>query len=219
MIGSLESHRDLCERLSQAAGARVLQIDYRLAPEHPFPAALEDAITAYRWLLAQGFSGDQIAIAGDSAGGGLSLATLVALKQAGDPLPACAALMSPWADLECTSDSMISKTAVDPLVNGQMAGGMAAAYMSGGDLRNPLCSPVHADLTGLPPLMIHVGSLETLLDDSVRIAAKAGAANVDVQLKVWGNLIHVFQLFPSRLDEGAASLKELGAFIKGHLGS
>ncbi len=217
ILGSINSHRDLCERLSRAAKARVLALDYRLAPEHPFPAAVEDAVAAYRWLLKQNISPKHVAIAGDSAGGGLSLATLVALKQAGDPLPACVALMSPWVDLECTGESMTTKDAEDPLVRKPMAAGMAATYLPSGDLRNPLASPLHAALDGLPPLMIHVGSRETLLDDSVRIAAKARKAGVDVQLKQWQGQIHVFQLFASRVDEGEASIHELGAFIHGRI--
>lgn len=217
-IGSIDSHRDLCERLSRAAKARVLALAYRLAPEHPFPAALDDALAAYRWLLGQGLAPTQLAIAGDSAGGGLSLATLVSLRRDGIPLPACAALMSPWVDLECTGESMTSRAATDPLVSKAMTGGMAAAYLPSGDLRNPLASPLHAALDGLPPLLIHVGSRETLLDDSTRIAAKARAAGVDVRLKQWEGMIHVFQLFADRLDEGEASLGELGAFIDEHLG-
>lgn len=213
MIGSLDSHRDICERLSRAARARVLQIDYRLAPEHPFPAALEDAVAAYRWLLEQGVSPNCVAISGDSAGGGLTLATLLSLRESKDRLPACAALMSPWVDLECNSGTMSSKASEDPLVTAALASGMASAYANGGSLRNPLVSPVHADLAGLPPLMIHIGSSETLLDDSLGIAAHTGAADVDLELKIWRGMIHVFQLFASRLDEGAASLDELGKFI------
>lgn len=213
MIGSLESHRDICERLSRAARARVLQIDYRLAPEHPFPAALEDAVSAYRWLLDQGVSPDRVAIAGDSAGGGLTMSTLLSLRGSNDRLPACAALMSPWVDLECASGTMRSKAGVDPLVTAALAGGMASAYVNGGNLRNPLVSPIHANLAGLPPMLIHLGSREALLDDSLGLAANAGAADVDLELKIWRGMIHVFQLFASRLDEGAASLDELGSFV------
>ena len=217
VLGSIHSHRDVCERLSRATKARVLALDYRLAPENPFPAALDDALAAYRWLLKQGVSPKHLAIAGDSAGGGLSTATLVALKQAGDPLPTCAALMSPWVDLDCTGESMTTKDAEDPMVHKPMAAVMSASYVPSGEFRTPLASPLYADLGGLPPLMIHVGSRETLLDDSVRLAARAREAGVDVQFKKWEGQVHVFQIFASRVDEGEESIQELGAFIRKHI--
>ncbi len=218
VLGSVLSHHDVCERISRAAGYNLLAIDYRLAPEHPFPAALDDALSAYRWLLKQGLSPDRIALAGDSAGGGLCLALLLKLKQDGEPLPACAALMSPWVDMAMSGESLISNDAVDPMVHKEMVEVMASSYVASDDRRNPLASPLYGELSGLPPLMIHVGTRETLLDDSKRIAARARDAGVDVQTKIWEGQVHVFQIFASQVDEGEESIRELGAFIHQHLG-
>jgi acetyl esterase/lipase len=218
VLGSINSHRDVCERLSRAAKARVLAIEYRLAPEHPFPAAIEDAVAAYRWLVKQpGLSAKRVAIAGDSAGGGLSMSLLLALKQAGEPMPACATLMSPWVDLELTGDSMTSKGDEDPMIKKPMVAIMSSTYVPSGDLRNPLISPLKSDLAGFPPLMIHVGTREVLLDDSVRLAAQAKKAGVEVELKTWEGHVHVFQIFASGVKDGEASLQELGAFIRRHI--
>ncbi len=216
VLGSIDSHRDLCERYSRAASARVLALDYRLAPENPFPAAVDDATAAYRWLLDQGIAPAHIAIAGDSAGGGLTFATLVALRDAGTPLPACATPISPWVDLEATGDSMALRADVDPMVQKEMIQQMGHTYTAGGDLRNPLAAPLHADLSGLPPLLIHVGSRETLHDDAARMAEKARAAGVDVELDVWDGQIHVWHVFASRLDEGEEAIQQLGAFVRKH---
>jgi acetyl esterase/lipase len=216
VLGSIHSHRDMCERLSRAAQARVLALDYRLAPEHPFPAAVDDARAAYRWLLKQGLQPKRIALAGDSAGGGLTFATLLALKEHGDPMPACAVPLSPWVDLEATGDSMISKDSEDPMVHKNLVEQMAKTYVPSGDLRNPLAAPLYGDLRGLPPLLIQVGSRETLLDDAVRMADKAKKAGVEVELNVWNGQIHVWQIFASRLDEGEQAIQKIGAFIKKH---
>ena len=216
VLGSIHSHRDMCERLSRAAQARVLALDYRLAPEHPFPAAVEDARAAYRWLLKQGLSPKRVALAGDSAGGGLTFATLLALKQHGDPMPSCAAPLSPWVDLEALGDSMTSKAAEDPMVQKPLVLEMAKTYVGDGDRRNPLCAPLYGDLSGLPPLLIQVGSRETLLDDAVRMADKAKKAGVDVELEVWQGQIHVWQIFASRLDEGEQAIQKIGAFVQRH---
>jgi epsilon-lactone hydrolase len=216
VLGSIHSHRDMCERLSRAAQARVLALDYRLAPEHPFPAPVEDAAAAYRWLLKQGLDPRRIAIAGDSAGGGLTFATLLALKSAGDPMPACATPLSPWVDLEGLGESMTSKDSEDPMVHKPLVAEMAKTYLPSGDFRNPLAAPLYGDLSGLPPLLIQVGSRETLLDDAVRIADKAKKAGVAVEIEVWPGLIHVFQIFASRLDEGEQAIQKLGAFIRKH---
>ncbi len=216
VLGSIHSHRDMCERLSRAAQARVLALDYRLAPEHPFPAAVDDARAAYRWLLKQGLQPKRIALAGDSAGGGLTFAALLALKQHGDPMPACAAPLSPWVDLEGIGDSMTSKAGEDPMVHKEMIEQMAKTYVQTGDLRNPLAAPLYGDLRGLPPLLIQVGSRETLLDDAVRIADKAKQAGVEVELDVWNGQIHVWQIFASRLDEGEHAIQKIGAFVKRH---
>src|ERR671930_750563 len=214
VVGSLTTHRDLAGRLSRAAAARVLVIDYRLAPEHPFPAAVEDATAAYRWLVSRGTDPAHIAIAGDSAGGGLTLATLIALRDGGDPLPAAAACLSPWVDLEGGGASMTSKAAVDPFVRREMIQFMAQQYLGGRDLRTPLAAPLYADLQGLPPLLIQVGTAEVLLDDATRIAERARAAGVEVSLEVWDDMIHVWQLFAPILAEGQQAIKRIGAFIR-----
>jgi len=216
VLGSINSHRDLCERLSRACGARALALDYRLAPEHPFPAAIEDATAAYRWLLDSGLEPGKLAVAGDSAGGGLTVATLVALRDAGVPLPGCATPLSPWSDLELTGESFISRADIDPMVRKYMLVHMAGIYVPDGDLRNPLVSPVHADLSGLPPLLIHVGEREVIHDDAARVADNARKAGVDVTFNVWAGQIHVHQIFASRLDEGQQAIDQLGDFIRKH---
>jgi acetyl esterase/lipase len=193
-----------------------LGVDYRLAPEHPFPAAVEDATAAYRWLVSRGTDPAHIAIAGDSAGGGLTLATLIALRDAGDPLPAAAACLSPWVDLEGVGASMTSKAAVDPFVRKEMIEFMAQQYLGGRDLRTPLAAPLYADLQGLPPLLIQVGTAEVLLDDATRIAERARAAGVEVSLEVWDDMIHVWQLFAPMLPEGQQAIERIGAFIRAH---
>jgi len=217
VLGSIDSHRDMCERFSRSAKARVLALDYSLAPERPFPAAVYDATTAYHWLIDQGILPSSIAIAGDSAGGGLAFATLVAARDAGDPMPACGVTISPWVDLEATGDSMQSKSAEDPMVQRSMIQHMGQTYVPNGDLKNPLAAPLHASLEGLPPLLIQVGSRETLLDDAVRMGKKAEDDGVDVTLDVWDGQVHVFQIFASRLDEGELAIKQLGAFVRKHM--
>lgn len=214
VIGSIATHRGLIARLSQAANCRALALDYRLAPEHRYPAAVEDATKAYRWLLRQGVAPGKIAVAGDSAGGGLTMATLVALRDAGDPLPAAAAPLSPWVDLEGTGESMKTRVDVDPMVEPGGLFGMAKIYLGDADPRQPTASPLHADLTGLPPLLIQVGDLETLLDDSTRLAARAEAAGVDVTLEVWPEMVHVWQLFAPMLPEGREAIARIGAFVR-----
>ncbi|MFN8544987.1 MAG: alpha/beta hydrolase [Candidatus Binatia bacterium] len=214
VIGSITTHRDLAARLSRAAGARVLVIDYRLAPEHPHPAALEDATAAYRWLLDEGHSPARLAVAGDSAGGGLTVATLVALRDAGVPLPSAGVCLSPWVDLEGTGESMRTKADADPMVDAGGLRQMAAMYLGGQDPRTPLAAPLHADLRGLPPLLIHVGTAETLLDDSTRLADRAQAAGVDVTLELWEDMIHVFHAFAAILPEGQEAIERVGGFLR-----
>ncbi|MBI5768074.1 MAG: alpha/beta hydrolase [Verrucomicrobia bacterium] len=214
VIGSVSTHRDCIERLSLAANARVLAPEYRLGPEHPFPAAVEDALAAYRWLLAQGVNPRRFAICGDSAGGGLSLATLVQARAAGLVLPAATALMCPWIDLECTGSTMATNAATDPMVQKPGLLGMAQMYLAGNDPRAPLASPLHADLAGLPPLLIQAGGAESLLDDSLRLAAKAKAAGVEVALEVWPDMIHVWQLFASTLAEGQQAIDQIGQYLQ-----
>jgi acetyl esterase/lipase len=216
VVCSVSTHRDLISRIARAAEARALGVEYRLAPEHPFPAAVEDATAAYRWLLASGVNPAAIAIAGDSAGGGLTLATLVALRQAGDPLPAAAVCLSPWVDLEGVGDSMTTKAAADPFVRQEMIQFMAQHYLGDHSPRTPLAAPLYADLHGLPPLLIQVGTAETLLDDSTRIAERARAAGVQVTLDVWDDMIHVWQLFAPMLPEGQQAIERIGAFIRAH---
>ena len=213
MIGSTNGYRPLFSALARAMGARGLAIDYRLAPENPFPAAVDDALAAYRALLRQGIAPHGIAIAGDSAGGGLTLATLISARDAGLPMPAAAVLLSPWTDLACTGGSMSSKAAEDPSLNRDGLLGLAATYLNGASPLAPLSSPFYADLTGLPPLLIQVGSAEVLLDDATRLAAKAGEADVAVQLEVWPRMPHVWHVFAFTLSEGRDAIASAGAFV------
>ena len=214
VIGSINSHRDLISRLARAAGARALAINYRLAPEHPFPAAVEDATKAYRWLLRQGVRPENTVVAGDSAGGGLTVATLVALRDAGVQLPAAAVCLSPWTDMEGIGESATTRKAADPMIDPE--GGLAQArlYLGDADPRTPLASPIYADLSGLPPMLIHVGDAEVLLDDSTRLAERAKAAGVDVTLEVWDHMIHVWQFFAAILPEGQQAIDRIGAFVR-----
>lgn len=217
VFGSPRSHAGLAAQYSASAQARLLFVDYRLAPEHPFPAAVEDALKAYRWLLDQGIKPQRIALAGDSAGGGLCLATLLAIKQAGLALPACATPISPWVDMEATGQTMDSKAAEDPIVQKAMLLQLVDMVVAPEQRRDPLIAPLYGDLSGLPPLLIQVGSRETLLDDARRVAERAKAAGVDVTLDVWDGQIHVFQVFCPRLDEGVTALDQLGAFVRRHI--
>jgi acetyl esterase/lipase len=216
-VGSIATHRGLVGRLSAASGAVGLAIDYRLAPEHPFPAAVEDAVAAYRWLLAQGIAPGRIAIAGDSAGGGLTLATLVSLRDAGVPLPACAVTFSPWADLALEGESMDSRAALDAMVQRPGVQQMADWYLAGQDPRHPLASPIHADLRGLPPLLVQVGTHETLYDDATRVVERARTAGVAVTFEPYEELFHVFQLF-AVLPEAQEAVTAAGQFIARHTG-
>jgi len=213
-LGSARSHRALGKRIAFAARARVVLPDYRLAPEHVFPAAVADAVASYRWLLATGVEPAQIAVAGDSAGAGLALALLVSLRDAGAPLPACAVLLSPFADLECRGESYSTLAALDPIVSREMGLGMGKLYIGDRDPSDPLASPVHASLAGLPPLLIQVGSREVVLDDARAIERHAREAGVPAKLDVWPGMVHVWQLFASALDEGRRAIDDLGSFIR-----
>jgi monoterpene epsilon-lactone hydrolase len=219
LFGSLDSHRHLVAELGRAANTVALALDYRLAPEHPFPAPVEDAVAAYRYLLAQGFKPERIAIAGDSAGGGLVVAAMVAIREAGLAQPGCGWCLSPWIDMEALGGSMESKADTDPMV--QKAGilEIAKAYLGGADPRSPLAAPLYADLTGIAPLLIQVGAAETLLDDAIRLAQRAGAADVRVDLQVWPEMVHVWPLFWPELDAGKRALDEAGAWIRQALGA
>lgn len=213
--GSIASHRELLTRLARETGRYVLAIDYRLAPENPFPAALEDSVKAYRWLVSdQQINPTNIAIAGDSAGGGLTLATLLKLKADGILLPQAAVCLSPWTDLAMTGDSITTKAADDPFIAAQGAVKIAPFYINGDDPQNPLISPLYGDLVGLPPLLIHVGSRECLLDDSIRFAEKANEAGVPVTLAVWEGMIHVFHLFAALAPEGREGIRKIADFLK-----
>ena len=214
VIGSINTHRDLAGRISRAAGARVLNIDYRLAPEHPHPAAVEDAAAAYRWLLGTGQDPARLAIAGDSAGGGLTLATLVALRDQKLPLPAAGVCLSPWVDLEGIGESMKTCAHLDPMVQHEHLLRMARLYLGDLDPRTPLAAPLYADLSGLPPLYIQVGAAETLLDDSTRIIERARKAGVEATLEVWDDMIHVFQAFAPMLPEGQQAIDKIGEYLR-----
>ena len=217
VMGSITSHRAHVARLSALTGATGLAVDYRLGPEHRFPAAVDDAVKAYRWLLRLGADPRRVAIAGDSAGGGLTVATLVALRDAGDPLPAAGACLSPWTDLECEGPSMLEREKQDPMVQRDRLLRMAREYLGGADARHPLASPIHADIRGLPPLLVHVGTAETLLDDSTRLAERARAAGVSCELEIWQDMIHVFQMFAPLLPEADQANAKIAAFLRERL--
>jgi monoterpene epsilon-lactone hydrolase len=217
-LGSVSSHRELIARIAEASGCRVLAINYRLAPEHRFPAPLEDAIAAYGWMLGQGLGPKNIAFAGDSAGGNLALAAMLGLRERGAPLPAAAALLSPWTDLAATGESYVSRAGADPIHQRPMILALAKNYLgSDGDPRDPMASPLYADLAGLPPLLIQVGDRETVLDDSVMFAEKARAAGIDVELQIWDGMIHVFQMFASELAEARKAIDSMAKFLNLHL--
>jgi len=216
MAGSLASHRHVVAQAGREAGTQTLALGYRLSPEHPFPAALEDALAGYRYLLDCGVAPNRIALAGESAGGGLALATVLSLRAGDLPLPRCLWLSSPWVDLALTGGTLTSKEAVDPLLNRAYLAELAAAYLAGSDPRAPLVSPINADLTGLPPMLIQVGSAEVLLDDAVRLARVAGAADVPVTLQVWPHMIHAWHLFYQEVEEGRSALRQAGLFIRSH---
>jgi monoterpene epsilon-lactone hydrolase len=217
VMGSLDTHRGHCARISQATRARVLSVDYRLGPEHPHPAAVEDAVAAVRFVREQGVAPGRTAIAGDSAGGGLTLATLIALRDAHDPAPAAGICISPWTDLALTGGSIAGKAAEDPMVRGADLSLMADAYLAGRDAKTPLASPLYAELAGLSPLLIQVGSAEILLDDAVRVADRARAAGVDVELRVWPDMFHVWHAFAQILPEGQAAVDEMARFYEARL--
>jgi len=215
VAGSVASHRLLVSALGRAAGARTLAIDYRRAPEHPFPAALDDTLAAYRFLLAEGLAPHDIAIAGDSAGGGLTMGALIALRDAGEPLPGAAVVIAPWVDLACRGESFTTKAAIDPIIQKPYLLAVAADYIAGADPIPRLASPLGGDFRGLPPVLIQVGSAETLLSDSVALAGQLGEADVAVTLEVWPEMVHVWHLFRGHLSAGGRALDRAGAFLRG----
>ena len=216
--GSILSHRRLVTEAGRAAGARTLAIAYRLAPEHPFPAAYDDVLTAWRFLRDQNIAGAHIAIGGDSAGAGLTLALIGRLRDAQEELPGCAWLISPWTDLMMSGSTLSSKEAIDPLIHKQYLSELADAYLPAGmDRKDPRVSPLYADLKGFPPVLIQVGSAETLLDDATRFATVAGAVDVRVTLEIWPQMIHAWPLWNARLEPGRRALASAGAFIRQYL--
>lgn len=215
IAGSIATHRDLAQRISRVSKARILLIDYRLAPEHPYPAAFEDVLTAYRWLIdAEKISPNKLIIAGDSAGGGLTVGGLIRMRDAGLPLPAAAVCLSPGVDPTGSGESFKTKVDVDPFITPEIFKFMVNNFFGDIDVETPLTSVLLADLSGLPPMLIQVGSSEILLDDSVRLAERAKGAGVDVTLDVWEDMIHVFQAFAGFAPESREAIDKIGEFIQ-----
>ena len=214
VIGSIESHWKMVARMARAAGCRALVIDYRLAPEHQFPAAVDDSVRAYRWLLAEGYRPDRIVIAGDSAGGTLTASTLLSLRDAGDPLPAAGVMLSPATDMEMSSETFKTKAREDPLIRRAWGGKCIGMYLGSADRRDPLASPLYADLKGLPPLLIQVGTREVLLDDSKRFAERAREAGVEVDLEVWDGMFHVWHFNCGRMPESNDAVRKIGSYCR-----
>ncbi|PYJ47048.1 MAG: alpha/beta hydrolase [Verrucomicrobia bacterium] len=216
--GSILSHRRLVTEAGRATGVRTLAIAYRLAPEHPFPAAYDDVMTAWRFLRDQDIPAARIAVGGDSAGAGLAVALISQLRDAREALPACAWLISPWMDLTMSGSTLVSKSAVDPLIHKEYLNELADAYLpTGMDRKDPRVSPLYADLRGLPPMLIQVGSAETLLNDATRFAAVAGAADVAVTLQIWPHMIHAWPMWNAHLEGGRRALASAGKFIRRYL--
>jgi len=216
--GSIRSHRRMATEAGRGAGVRTLAVGYRLAPEHPFPAARDDALTAWHWLRKQGIDAAHIAVGGDSAGANLSVALINQLRADSEELPACAWLVSPWTDLTMSGSTMTTKDAVDPLMHKGYLQELANAYVPAGmESNDPRISVLYADLHGLPPALIQVGSEEALLDDASRFATAAGAADVPVTLEIWPHMIHAWHLWNAHLDAGRRALASAAAFIRRHL--
>ena len=216
--GSIRSHRRLVTEAGRSAGIRTLAVGYRLAPEHPFPAAMEDALAAWRFLRQQGIEGRHIAVGGDSAGGGLAVVLNTCLRDADEELPGCVWLVSPWTDLTMSGSTLITKDNVDPIIHKGYLGELADAYVPPGfDRKDPRVSPLFADLNGLPPMLVQVGSCETLLEDATRFTAAAGAADVSVTLEIWPHMIHAWPMWNAGLEPGRSALAHAGAFMRAHL--
>jgi acetyl esterase/lipase len=212
-LGSAEGHRAMCSNLARATRSRVLNVDYRLAPEAPFPAAVEDAVAAYRFALSEGVEPSRMAVGGDSAGGGLALATLVSLRDAGDPLPAAGVAISPWVDMTLSSDSIRTKQDEDPLLKPEVMRVLSETYLAGADPKSPTASPLFAELGGLPPILIQVGTAELLQDEAGRFAEAANRAGVDVSYEPWDEMFHVWHLFADMLPEGRQAIERIAAYL------
>jgi acetyl esterase/lipase len=218
VIGSPKSHRHIVAALSEASRLPVFSADYRLAPENPFPAAVEDGVAAYKDLLGGGaVDPSKVAIAGDSAGGGLTLATLLAARDKGLPMPACGVAISPWADLSQSGEAYRTRLARDPMITKAGLDAMAAAYLHGADAKMPLASPAFADFKGLPPLLIQVGTEEALHSDAEAVKARAEAAGVEISFESWAGMVHVWHAFYPILPEGRDAIARIGAYLKAHI--
>ncbi len=211
------THKDMLWRLSAASKCRVFAIDYRLAPENPYPAAVDDAVSAYQWLLDQGYKPENIAVAGDSAGGGLTYGSVLKIKDMGLPVPACTVTMSPWTDLAVTGESIITNLKRDVLIPGDGLTEGADYYLNGADPRTPYASPLYGDHSGMPPTLIQVSSDEVLLDDSRRLAALYKSLDIPVEIEVWEGLPHVWQSLALMIPEGKAAIKKIGEYLRKHL--
>ena len=218
VVGSMRTHRPMLAEISRASGFSVLGLDYRLAPENPFPAPVEDALAAYRWLLHTGVESNHIVLGGDSAGGGLVVSALVAIRYAGEPMPAAGVCISPWVDMEATGASFVSNAKTDPSVSRERILHIAKTYLAGKNPRAPLASPLHADLRELPPLLSIVGSIETLLDDARALTERARAAGVEAVLEVWDDMPHVWTHFAAILPEGQQAVERIGDFMRHQVG-
>lgn len=213
-MGSVLSHGNLMQRLADESGAKVFGFDYRLAPEDRYPAALEDAVTVFNWLLESGIRPERLAVAGDSAGAGLALAMMLKLRALGRPMPAAAVFLSPWLDLQARSATYETMAALDPLTQRDKVLRMARTYLGKqGDVSDPLASPIEGDLSGMPPILVHVGGSETVLGDSELLLDRAARAGADVKVDIWPGMIHHFQVFPE-LPEAEQSLRQIGAYLK-----
>lgn len=214
VAGSIDSHRNLSGHLAKAAGFRVLALDYRLAPEHPHPAALEDTVAAFRWLVAENYDPSRIAIVGDSAGAGLTVAALAKLRDNGAPLPAAAVLLSPWLDLTLSGESITTRAEVDPIVDRSLLAQVVEAFLGPkSDPCDPSASPLFAELAGLPPILVQVGDHEILLDDSTRLTAKAEAAGIDITLEIWPEMTHVWHTSCSYFPEADRAVANIADFL------